>query len=106
MTDEHGLFGRIEINNDDQDAVNTWARVGRRDVTQCSFGFDILDQTMEQNGGKTVWHLRDVKLYEVSVCTFPAYEETSVQARKAEIDDIEKRKVEAWKAETLKKLKG
>ena len=105
-TDDIGLFGRIEINDDDQDAVNAWARVGRRDVTQCSFGFDILDQMMEQNNGRTVWHLRDVKLYEVSICTFPAYPETAVQARKAEVDEIEKRKADAWKRETLKKLKG
>ena len=105
-TDEHGLFGRIEVNDADQDALNTWARVGRRDVTQCSFGFDILDEEIETREGRTVWHLKDVKLYEVSVCTFPAYEDTEISARKAEIEDINKRKAEAWRIETLQKLKG
>ena len=37
--DERGLFGSIEINEADQDAVNQYERVKRGDVTQCSFGF-------------------------------------------------------------------
>lgn len=104
--DENGLFGDVEINDADQDAVNTYERVKRGDVTQCSFGFDILSDLPIEENGRTVWHLRDVKLYEVSVCTFPAYEETGVQARKAELETINKRKAEAWRLEMLKKLKG
>lgn len=105
--DERGLFGSIEINEADQDAVNQYERVKRGDVTQCSFGFEILSQDIERTEGMpTVFHLREVKLYEVSVCTFPAYEETSVKARKAELEEIDRRKAEAWRAEMLKKLKG
>lgn len=105
--DERGLFGSIAINGADQDAVNLYERVRRGDVTQCSFGFDIMEQSREtREDGVTVWHLRRVKLYEVSVCTFPAYEETSVQARKAELAEIEKRKTEEWRAKMLAKLKG
>ena len=106
MTDERGLFGTIELNEADQDAVNLSERVKRRDVTQCSFGFDILDDLPIEENGKTVWHLRSVKLYEVSVCTFPAYEETGVQARKNELETINKRKAEAWRLDMLRKLKG
>ena len=106
-TDEKGLWGRVEINDADQDAVNLYERVKRRDVTQCSFGFDILTEEIEQrDDGITVWHLKRVKLYEVSVCTFPAYEDTGVQARKAELEEIEKRKAERWRADMLAKLKG
>ena len=105
-TDERGLFGTIELNEADQDAVNLYERVKRRDVTQCSFGFDILDDMPIEENGKTIWHLRSVKLYEVSVCTFPAYEETGVQARKNELDNINKRKAEAWRLEMMKRLKG
>ena len=32
--DEKGLWGRIEINDADQDAMNLYERVKRRDVTQ------------------------------------------------------------------------
>ena len=96
----------MEINPADQDAVNLYERVKRRDVTQCSFGFDILDDMPIEENGRTVWHLRRVQLYEVSVCTFPAYEETGVTARKAELETIKKRKAEAWRMEMRKKLKG
>ena len=41
-TDERGLWGSVKINDKDQDAVNLYERVKRGDVTQCSFGFDIL----------------------------------------------------------------
>ena len=105
--DERGLWGSVEINENDQDAVNLYERVRRRDVTQCSFGFDILDEEMvAREDGVTVWHLKDVKLYEVSVCTFPAYEETGVSARKAELETINKRKREAWISAMKKRLKG
>lgn len=106
-TDERGLWGSIRINDRDQDAVNLYERVKRGDVTQCSFGFDILDELIEnRTDGSTVFHLQRVKLYEVSVCTFPAYEETGVQARKAELADMKKRKCDAWAAATLARLKG
>lgn len=105
--DKHGLWGRIEINENDQDAVNGYARVQRRDVTQCSFGFEILDEERIVNDdGSTAWHIRKVKLWEVSVVTFPAYEDTTVQARKSELATVNKRKNEAWKADMLKRLKG
>lgn len=104
--DERGLFGTIEVNPNDQDAVNLYERVKRGDVTQCSFGFDILEQSADFGEDVTVWHLKRVKLYEVSVVTFPAYEDTSVQARKAELEDIKKRKAETWRETMLAKLKG
>ena len=105
--DERGLWGSILVNDRDQDAVNAYERVRRGDVTQCSFGFDILEEMIEnRQDGSTVFHLQRVKLYEVSVCTFPAYEETGVQARKAELEDIKKRKHEVWAAATLARLKG
>ena len=105
--DERGLWGSVEINDADQDAVNAYERVKRRDVTQCSFGFDILTEQRElRPDGVTVWHLQKVRLWEVSVCTFPAYEETGVEARRAELETVRKRKNEQWRAEMLAKLKG
>jgi phage head maturation protease len=40
----------------------------------------------------------------VSVCTFPAYEATEVSARKADYEEIQKRKTEKWRAEMHAKL--
>lgn len=105
--DDKGLWGSILINPKDQDAVNLYERVKRGDVNQCSFGFDITEQTTDYNDdGSTVWHLTKVRLYEVSVVTFPAYEDTGVEARKAEINDIKRRKTEKWRADMKTKIKG
>ena len=105
--DERGLFGSVLINPKDQDACNLYERVKRGDVTQCSFGFDILKEQKEVRAdGVTVWHLQEVKLYEVSVCTFPAYEETGVQARKAELEHARQRAIEEWRAQALARVKG
>lgn len=94
--DEIGLWGRIVINPNDSDAVNCYERVKRGDVSQCSFGFEILEEDTESlPDGSTHWTIVKVRLYEVSVVTFPAYDETFVQARMA---DAEARKAEAWKA--------
>lgn len=105
--DETGLWGSILINESDQDAVNLYERVKRRDVTQCSFGFDILDEDVEYKDGEpTVWRIKKVKLYEVSVVTFPAYKDTGVEARKEDYQKIQERKRTAWKESIKRKLKG
>ena len=104
--DSHGLWGSILVNPNDQDAMNLYARVQRGDVNQCSFGFDILEEETDfRDDGSIHWTIKRVRLYEVSVCTFPAYAETSVQARKDEAKEIEKRRADAWRAELRSKLK-
>lgn len=105
--DEHGLWGSVLINPDDTDAMNAYARNKRGDVNQASFGFDILDEDIEyREDGSVHWTVKKVKLYEVSLCTFPAYRETELQARKADYANLRKRHTEAWKAEQLAKLKS
>lgn len=105
--DSRGLWGDVEINEDDQDAMNLYARVQRGDVDQCSFGFDIQEEKFEEReDGSVHWTILKVYLYEVSVCTFPAYEDTSVSARKNDLKSIEQRKVDVFKKDLLKKLKG
>ena len=95
---ERGLWGRIDINPNDVDAMNLYQRVKRGDVDQCSFGFNIRSQDTDiQDDGSGHWTIKDVELFEVSCCTFPAYEETNIAARAAERDDIKKRESEAWR---------
>jgi HK97 family phage prohead protease len=102
---ERGLWGHIDINPNDVDAVNLYERVKRGDVDQCSFGFDIRSQDTDiRDDGSVHWTLKDVELYEVSCCTFPAYEETSISARAAERDDIKKREAEAWREKMTRRL--
>lgn len=105
--DARGLWGRIKINPSDQDAMNLYARVERGDVDQCSFGFDILDEENKYNEDGTVhWLIKKVRLYEVSVVTFPAYEDTSVSARKKDFEQIKKRQAEVWRNTMKGRLKN
>lgn len=88
------------------DAMNLYERVKRGDVDQCSFGFDILDEEFEDRGNEVHWTIKKVKLYEVSIVTFPAYTETSVSARKSQIETLRRRSLEAWRERMLGRLKG
>ena len=104
--DSHGLWGRIQINPNDSDAVNIYERVKRGDVDQCSFGFNILKEDTDfRDDGTVKWTIRKVDLHEVSVCTFPAYEETGVQARKAEIAQHQQRQIDQRKHKLKERIK-
>ena len=101
--DERGLWGRIRINPKDSDAVNLYERVKRGDVSQCSIGFDIVSEETEFLDNDDIhWTIKEINpLYEVSCCTFPAYESTNIDARTRQRDDILKRQNDAWR-ETMK----
>jgi HK97 family phage prohead protease len=106
-SDSHGLWGHIDINPKDSDAMNLYERVNRGDVDQCSIGFDIIsEETDFREDGTIHWTIKEVELFEVSACTFPAYETTNISARTKERDELLKRRAEAWKENVLKKLKG
>lgn len=106
--DERGLWGRIRINPKDSDAVNLYERVKRGDVSQCSIGFYIeKEETEFLENGDIHWTIKEINpLYEVSCCTFPAYESTNIDARTRQRDDILKRKNEAWRKTMKGRLKN
>ena len=102
-----GLWGRVLVNPNDQEAMNVLARVDRGDITQASFGFDILEEETEfREDGSVHWTIKKVKLYECSIVAFPAYEDTELDARTKEKEILMKREAEKWKAEMREKLKG
>lgn len=104
--DAHGLWGRIEINPNDTDAMNSYERVKRGDVTGCSIGFyPITEETDIRDDGSVHWTIKDVELFECSVCSFPAYEETNITARANERNEILKRQKDAEKASWQKRMK-
>lgn len=104
--DSRGLWGEIEINENDSDAVNTYERVKRKDVDQCSFGFNILkEETDFREDGTVKWTLTEVDLHEVTVCTFPAYEDTGIQARHKEVEQYKEKQMEQWRSKQLEKIR-
>ena len=104
--DEIGLYGRIQINPDDNDALSLRARVLRRDVDQASFGFE--ESSVEYTDlpdGRVRRTVRAIsKLWELSVCTFPAYEQTSVSARSRNGDALRKELLKRRKDNLRRKL--
>ena len=104
--DEKGLFGEITINKNDSEAVNLYERVKRGDIDQCSFGFNILDETMDTRAdGSTKWTITEIELFEVSVVTFPAYADTAVEARSEQMKQLEKRNLQTRKAKLKERIK-
>lgn len=104
--DSHGLWGRIRINPNDSNAMDTYARVKRGDVDGCSIGFDIeSERTDFLDNGDVHWTIEKIMpLYEVSCCTFPAYKETNISAREKQREEIVKREREMWKAKMKERL--
>lgn len=81
--DERGLWFEVKP------PATTWAgdfleSVRRGDVDQMSFGFETIRDTWEGEEGNQVRTLVEVKLYEVSPVTFPAYTQTEVSLRALE----------------------
>lgn len=104
--DSHGLWGHVDINPNDSDAMNLYERVKRGDVDQCSIGFDIRSEDTDiGEDGSIHWTIKDVELYEVTCCTFPAYTETSISARADQAAEIKKRQLDAWKETQKRRLK-
>lgn len=81
--DDRGL--KIEVDPPD----TQWARdlmvsIDRGDVDKMSFGFRTITDKWEMVGGQEIRTLIEVKLFDVSPVTFPAYPDTQVALRSLE----------------------
>lgn len=105
--DSYGLWGRIKINPNDTDAMNLYERVKRGDVDQCSFGFNIVREDTEwRDDGSVKWTIREVDLHEVSVVTFPAYEDTGVAARQRQVEEHRERLMQAKRQKIIERVRS
>lgn len=105
--DSRGLWGQITINENDSDALNLYERVKRGDVDQCSFGFNILNEETDwREDGTVKWLLKEIDLHEVSIVTFPAYEDTGVQARHTQLEQYREKQTKQWRKKLLSQLKN
>jgi len=80
VEDERGLAIEIVPPN------TQWARdlletMRRGDVDQMSFGFQVVKEEWEGDANNPIRVLKEVKLFDVSPVTFPAYQATDVQVR-------------------------
>lgn len=105
--DDTGVYVKIQINPDDTDAMSLRARVLRGDVDQASFGFDENRvEFIDLPDGRLQRAVRGIsRLWEFTVCTFPAYEQTAVSARSRTGDALRKEVLEHRKNNLRRKLK-
>jgi uncharacterized protein len=102
VSDDKGLYGKVEINRNDPQAMAIYARIQRGDINACSFAFHPVKEDYEiRTDGSTKFIIREADLYEVSAVTFPAYPQTEISARQKDIEAIKLEKLNTRK----KKLK-
>lgn len=77
--DERGLAMETELDPLNPDAARVISAMARGDMNQMSFAFRTIKDSW--NKDRSVRELREVQLYDVSVVTFPAYEETVAELR-------------------------
>lgn len=103
-SDNIGLYATVEVNQNDRQAMDVYERVKRGDISTCSFGFfeEASEQETEECG--LVLHNKVTKadVFEISICPFPAYEDTEISARSSIVNKNAKKQIEIRKA-TLKK---
>lgn len=73
--DERGLKFEIELPNTSvgRDLAESMAR---GDINQCSFGFWITEENWDYNVEPALRIIKEVELYEISVVSIPAYDDT------------------------------
>ena len=76
--DDKGLGFNVKL-PDTSYANDLRISIERKDITQNSFGFQTIQDEWSQDGAKRT--LLEVKLFDISPVTFPAYTQTSVKLR-------------------------
>lgn len=112
IEDERGLrFELSPIDTEDGRKAIEWVRSGV--VNQMSFGFMPEEDSWSTKNGKNLRELISVRLYEVSLVTFPAYPDTEASMRSFKdigesgrllIEKMEKNKAETRRAKSFIKL--
>lgn len=77
--DERGLRVEAELDPMNPDAARVISAMKRGDMSQMSFAFRTIKDSWSNDGATR--ELREVQLYDVSVVTYPAYEETIAELR-------------------------
>lgn len=90
--DERGLRFQARL-PDSGDAGDLAAMVRRKVLQKMSFAFSTeraSDESFEQEGGQLIRTIRKARLFEVSPVAFPAYPQSSIEARSL-ADDVSER---------------
>lgn len=101
-----GMSIRVDLDTENNaEAKSLYSAVERGDITGMSFMFGVdVDKWEELESAHPKRHVRSIsRVMEVSACTFPAYEATSIQTRGlSDALDSARKSLESAKAEQLK----
>ncbi|CAB4203794.1 Prohead protease [uncultured Caudovirales phage] len=81
--DDRGLRVVADLDPANPDAARVMSAMRRGDLSQMSFAFRTIKDAWSDD--RSVRELREVQLFDVSVVTFPAYEQTMAELRNAEM---------------------
>lgn len=106
-TDSKGLYGKVKLDLEDPFAKSAFRKVSTGKVKGCSFGFNIIDEEIENREDGTVkFLLREVDIKEVSITAFPAYPTTSISARKKDYEQYKQKQLELRKNKLKERLRN
>ena len=84
---ETGLEGEVALDAEDPMHKHFARRVERRDVIGTSFGFEtVRDEWITEPNGDVLRKLVEVRLFDVSPVTFPAYPDSEAEKRSSAVD--------------------
>ena len=104
-SDDYGLYGTLEINEKDTQALDIYHRIARGDINACSFGFyPTRESRHEEEDGVIRYVVEEGDIHEVSPVTFPAYPTTEIAASKKDFE-LDQRKEQAKRDFKIRKQK-
>jgi len=86
--DERGLWVRGQLDLESAKGAQVHRMLKGRRISQLSFAYDVIKGTWGQLDGVDVYELHEVKIYEVSLVTIGANQETEVLAVKTAMESL------------------
>lgn len=102
--DDHGLLVESELDANDPDVARISRKMERGDLDKMSFGFIPEVEEWDDSGEIPTRTIKQAQLFDVSVVTFPAYNDTEIGLRSLRSAQKEKTASEATKARLRMKL--
>jgi HK97 family phage prohead protease len=84
--DERGLMVEANLDPSNPDSARVISAMKRGDMSQMSFAFRAIKDAWDET--RSTRELREVQLYDVSVVTFPAYEDTIAEIRNRNYNEV------------------
>ncbi len=82
--DDHGLSIEAELDLSDPDVQSIVPKMERGDLNEMSFAFTPTVEEWDDSGDTALRTIKEAKLYDVAIVTYPAYGDTDIGLRSLE----------------------